>query len=248
MRRFLLSAPLLAVAACTPGTAERVSVGEFDSVDNQSGAKIAVIGAEKDDVPDDFPNGVPHDDAPLFQGEVAIDCDKEDVNAYVDHGTLVIDAEADSDCEVQLVGDGLRSITVRGDGDVVAFGTLTGLHSIDVRGHGGVVLESVEIARGIDMFGRGSGEIIVGHLVADALHVGLSGNGDVTLRGAVDFASLDLSGHGSFDGSDLVIGDLDADISGSGDAIVYVTGKVTGKVTGQGELIQLAWPHGMKPL
>lgn len=216
--------PMLALGACT-GAAELRATGPYEGVDNHSHAKLVVADeAEGEEV---------------GEGEVGLSCEggaSARVETEVEDGTLVVSGDAAEGCVVVVAPEGLVSLVVRGDGDVESDEELVlALEHVDVRGNGEVDLGAVA-AETLAIEAGGNGEVRVGALDTASLDLDLRGNGDVALAGAATYAHLAISGGGWFDGSQLVVETLDAELSGSGGATVNVTGTVSADVGAEASL------------
>lgn len=80
----------------------------------------------------------------------------------------------------------------------------------------------------------GSGDVRIGSLTAQSLQLRISGSGDVELAGQVARQTVALSGSGKYEGADLASTDTELVLTGSGNAVVWVTGWLTGRISGSG--------------
>lgn len=211
----------LLLAACQHDVAV-LDVGAYEAIDNQSDAKMIVD--------EDASAGPP--------SRVELDCPahtRATLDALVDEdGTLVITADGDvdtGDCFVHVPASGIRSIVVRGDGDLSSDAVFTDLVSLDVRGSGAVELWAVHNPR-VAITVSGNGDVSIADLVTEDVAFDLRGNGTTEVAGSTEHADLSLSGSGVFLGADFLIEDLDADISGNATAEVTVTGSAEVAVSG----------------
>lgn len=208
----------------TEGTLSDLDLEVFTKVDNESDADLEFA--------DDVDPGV-----------VRIDCPdglERDIALFVTDGTLVINADGDPDrggaCLLGLPAPDIRSIIVRGNGEVVSRGTLRSLELVDVRGGGSVDLDTV-IVPSIDLLASGNGDLTIHWLEAALIGIEIHGTGGMHLAGEGGHADLRITGSGSLDAADLVVDSLAAELSGSGDATITVTGLVELDVSGSGVLV-----------
>ena len=78
--------------------------------------------------------------------------------------------------------------------------------------------------------------MVLGQLTAENLTVSVSGLGDVDIAGEVLSAKIEIPGGGSIQAPDLKIGTADVNISGLGDATLWVTDRLTGNISGGGSV------------
>jgi hypothetical protein len=222
----LVVLPALLAACDDSGTSE---VGAFDSVDNQSDAKMIFDDGELVDEGEhglvDSPNGV----------RIVCAASEEDaLDAWVDDDQLIIEATGRGDpkmCDVHVYAPDVHHITVTGNGDLESDAVFTNLESVTVRGSGSVMLWGVHTDHTrFDV--AGNGDVGIEDLRSADVDFDLSGNGVFTAAGVVDHAHLRLSGNGDFLASELIIGELDAAVSGNGTVEVNVTGTATISVSG----------------
>jgi len=80
----------------------------------------------------------------------------------------------------------------------------------------------------------GSGKI-EGRIECDRNFIAkISGSGKIEVLGKADYSNIDISGSGTFDGEHFRVNDADVDISGSGNAKVYVIDHLKAKISGSG--------------
>lgn len=218
---------LLALAGCGRQPTETRPVGAYSRVDADTSSEIRMIGEESDG---------PREPMLPERDEIGVNCDGDgEVDAFVEDGVLYV--TGDASCVVWLRADRIESLVVRGHGEVtgdddVTFGSLA---EIDVAGTGDVSLGAVHVPA-LDIEAGGTGSVTIGELYADELSAHLRGSGDVTLAGEVDHAYVEITGSGDLHAAELVIGDLDIEVSGSGTADVFVTGTVNADVSGSGSI------------
>ena len=82
----------------------------------------------------------------------------------------------------------------------------------------------------------GSGSVTATNVDADAFNVHISGSGTVMPEGVSESLDLSISGSGGFEGEALLSATGTVSVSGSGDAVVYVTDDLDVKVSGSGNV------------
>jgi hypothetical protein len=82
----------------------------------------------------------------------------------------------------------------------------------------------------------GSGSVTATNIDADAFNVHISGSGTVMPEGVSESLDLSISGSGVFEGEALLSATGTVSVSGSGDAVVYVTDDLDVKVSGSGNV------------
>ncbi len=80
-------------------------------------------------------------------------------------------------------------------------------------------------------------------IASAALAIKLSGTGEVTMRGTVNTLKLDLTGTGSFDGSELSSKTATVVVSGTGHAVVNVSDALDATVSGVGSIEYIGDPN-----
>ena len=89
-------------------------------------------------------------------------------------------------------------------------------------------LESMSIA--------GSGDVEIRGLDGGEFTYSVSGSGDLTAEGKVDYLELRLSGSGDMDTRKLIAREVDCKIAGSGDIEVYAAESFNGSISGSGDI------------
>lgn len=233
MRSLLILAPLSALVACASSDAR--TVDEYDAIENRADAKMEFTDeGEPADTTDTAEPARPSD-ADVQCTAIA----NEDLLLSVEGGVLIIEADAGVDassCTVRVPAWWMRSIVVQGNGEVEAEGTFRHLKSIDVRGNGSVHLNRVETDE-LTVEVSGNGDVQLDGLYTDSANFELGGNGNTTVVGSAAYASLTLGGDGDFRGADFVVEEMDATISGSGEAELNVTVSATISVSGSGHVL-----------
>jgi hypothetical protein len=224
---------ILAFLAGCETTIAANAEGEFSRIDNQSNAKLVLVADANWSFDADLDWNVTCSESPV-----------DVVVVVIDDGWMTVSSAASllgADCTLSVRVDPVREIVVPGDGPIETDGPCDDLQVIDVTGNGSVSLGTVETDT-LDVSITGNGNLTIADLQAKKLILHLTGDGDATLAGAVDEGEFTIGGSGLLDASELVIGDLDIALSGSGDAIVNVTGSITGEVSGSGNLNVLGAP------
>lgn len=139
------------------------------------------------------------------------------ITSDVRDGTLILDADLrrGDGISYALTVPLLTSLELSGSGNAHGLGILTGDAAVTSSGSGSVKLGAVDV---------------------DTVVVDLSGSGAVELSGSGTTQRVTASGSGSYNGSGLITRDADIDITGSGDALVNVTGQLTAKSSGSGDI------------
>jgi hypothetical protein len=81
----------------------------------------------------------------------------------------------------------------------------------------------------------GSGNLNL-NVDSNDFELSLSGSGDAILKGSADKFTSKLAGSGNVNASDLKSKTVDANVSGSGNSIVYCEGSLTARVAGSGNI------------
>ncbi len=118
----------------------------------------------------------------------------------------------------------------------VHIGTPAPLSSIAVSGSADVDAGNVFGNGGIELATSGSGSIRVTELNAKSLEIGISGSGDITVRGTSSELEGSISGSGNLHAVDLAANAAQLEISGSGSATVKAISTLDVSVSGSGEV------------
>lgn len=89
---------------------------------------------------------------------------------------------------------------------------------------------------------NGSGTANMG-LMCNELHTSISGSGDMYFSGQAVMAYFNISGSGSIRSYELQLENCYADISGSGDMFVNVSGLLDVKISGSGSVHYIGYPE-----
>lgn len=146
--------------------------------------------------------------------------------------------------------DGEESVSVEAPADLrphvrtdVAAGTLViGLDPGSAPGGVGAVVYRARVRRLTELRATGSGQIRAGGISVDNLTVEIQGSADAELSGETGRLVLTLQGSGNFDGRRLLAGEVAAELSGSGDAVVAVSDDLRAELSGSGNLEYLGDP------
>ena len=82
----------------------------------------------------------------------------------------------------------------------------------------------------------GSGNIDVTGLKSDDLEAGITGSGNITLKGAVTKLHGHITGSGDLRAGDLGAKNVEVTVTGSGNAMVHATDQLNANVTGSGDI------------
>ena len=226
MSRLSLLLPL-AVGGCASQSAR--DPGEWNNVENQSGARVEIV--------DDSSQPAPADSANTEVTCVAASATV--IETTVEGDTLYIRAEdelAAAGCVVTVPADMVHELYVSGSGSVESTATFPHLEVVEVTGTGNVDL-GVALNPTLDVRVRGSGNVTLRWIEAEEANFDLSGQGSVTAAGTVETGTLSVSGTGAFYGAELEFETLYVDITGTGDAYINVTGHAVVSRHGSGLVV-----------
>jgi hypothetical protein len=144
------------------------------------------------------------------------------VTAEVKNGTL----------ELYLDNQGMRSFI---PSKLIFTVHVKDLRSVNTSGSWDVTSEQIE-TDSLDILVSGSGDIVIRELNAENLAVTFSGSGEMEAAGEVGQQTLSISGSGKFHHGDLRCGTAQIDISGSGDATLWVTDNLAVDISGSGSV------------
>jgi hypothetical protein len=119
--------------------------------------------------------------------------------------------------------------------DIVYHLTVKDLATIETSGKGNVKIESLNTDR-IRVEISGDGSVKIGELQADSLDVEISGMGDIELSGSVVDQDVKISGAGDYQGGGLYSREADIQISGKGNALIWVAEELNLDLSGMGNL------------
>jgi hypothetical protein len=119
----------------------------------------------------------------------------------------------------------MKSISIRGSGDVHADRIKTPIFEVNV---------------------HGSGDVDIDHLEADAAALVIAGSGDVVLRGQASNVGIVIEGSGDVNCEDLPAKDVAVRVRGSGDTKVNATESLQADVAGSGDVLYKGAPRVSK--
>jgi hypothetical protein len=93
---------------------------------------------------------------------------------------------------------------------------------------------------------NGTGRLAIEGYKQDRLSIDVSGDTEVTAKGETKGLSLNMSGSGQTDFSDLKLGDADIDIDGSGQTTLAPTGVANINISGSGDVTLLTRPSKLE--
>lgn len=88
----------------------------------------------------------------------------------------------------------------------------------------------------------GSGTITISNLGADDFAAEVAGSGTISPSGTTNSLDVNISGSGAYAGSQLESATATVEISGSGKAVVSVTGELDATINGSGDITYLGDP------
>jgi len=130
----------------------------------------------------------------------------------VQNGKLVISGNASN---VKVTATEINEIEISGSGSVNATNTIAATNLL------------------IDISGNGK---LFAPLAANKVTIGISGNGKTNLSGTASTLDLDISGNGKINAENLIVGTVDANISGVGKGYVDVRDELKLNISGTGSV------------
>ncbi|NUQ24329.1 MAG: DUF2807 domain-containing protein [Saprospiraceae bacterium] len=124
---------------------------------------------------------------------------------------------------------------VRDVGDLTIFITMPDITSLKMSGSGDIVSENTLLVDDIEIEISGSGDIDLS-LEADEINSRISGSGDLIFEGLADELDLAITGSGDLRAFGLTLRTADINISGSGDAEVFVNELLIVRISGSGDV------------
>lgn len=124
---------------------------------------------------------------------------------------------------------------VRDVGELTVFVTMPDITSLKMSGSGDIISENTLIVQDINLEISGSGDIDLS-LEADDIDSRISGSGDLILEGLADELDLTISGSGDLRAFGLTLRTADINITGSGDAEVFVNELLIVRISGSGDV------------
>lgn len=131
------------------------------------------------------------------------------------------------------------------DKKIVAYVTAKQLSSLTMSGDGSITVSGTITAAEFATTLSGSG-FIKANVAADKITGVVSGSGNADISGKADFASITLSGAGSFGSKMLSVDELSARISGKGNINVNTNGNIKAVISGSGHVYYSGNPEIQK--
>lgn len=116
---------------------------------------------------------------------------------------------------------------------IVEFTRLEGIHS---QGSGDIRAEQPVKSRIFEVTVKGSGDVSVPTVEAEAVAVAIAGSGDVRLGGRTEALGINVSGSGDVLAGNLVARTVAVRIRGSGDVQVHASGALSVDIGGSGDV------------
>lgn len=131
---------------------------------------------------------------------------------------------------------------IRDLGELKIWITIPDVKSLVISGSGTIYSENTLSSDEFDLTLSGSGEVDVA-LEVDKLQSVISGSGKLTLEGQADLSVLNISGSGDFYGFNLDTNRTDVNVSGSGNAEVWVKNFLKARISGSGDIFYRGQPE-----
>lgn len=160
---------------------------------------------------------------------------------------------------IEAKGVELSKVKTEVDGDVLKLGlengnyrnvslkfyvTYRSLEGLKCSGSGKMTVNSDVVADEFYIGLSGSGDVIMKGLRADELEASISGSAKITIEsGAIGEAEISQSGSGDFVAEDLAIEELEVSKSGSGSTKVGDLGEISVRSSGSGDVIYSGSPR-----
>ncbi|MEL6864669.1 MAG: head GIN domain-containing protein [Bacteroidota bacterium] len=130
---------------------------------------------------------------------------------------------------------------VRNYDQLKIFVTLPDVDKLSLSGSGKIESEGLLTTEFLELRVSGSGDMNL-ELDAIELEARIAGSGEMQLEGVVDKADLSISGSGDFEAFGMETGQMEINISGSGDADVNVADQLDIKISGSGDVRYKGFP------
>jgi hypothetical protein len=140
--------------------------------------------------------------------------------------------------------DNTRCMRVKND-DIKIYITTPNITGIKVLGSGNVYVETPFLGDKTTLEVSGSGDIYFSSLDYKSVFSSVSGSGNIILVGQTDNHQVQVSGSGKVKSYDLVAGQTQVHISGSGSARLHVVRQLDARISGSGNIYYLGNP-GLK--
>lgn len=131
---------------------------------------------------------------------------------------------------------------VRNIGELTIYVTMPEIASLRISGTGDIIGENFFTTDDIELIISGTGKIDLG-LDADDIYARISGTGNIILEGDADELELESTGTGDFRAFQLKLNRADIEITGAGDAEVFVTNYLRVRITGTGDVLYRGNPR-----
>ena len=166
-----------------------------------------------------------------------------DADVFITKGASTsLSIEADDNLLGKITTDGDDGeLEIKSDGCISSHQTVkiyisvTDLRKLNVTGSGRLIMKDTISTKEVSIKVSGSGSV-QGKFIAAQINSKVTGSGEVTLSGSANTAEVEITGSGTMDASQFPCNDLDAKITGSGSAMVYVIKTMEAKITGSGSL------------
>jgi hypothetical protein len=161
--------------------------------------------------------------------------------SQADTASIKVDAPEDILPHIKTeVNDAILTISTEGnikdDQNITVFITVKSLNSLENSGVAEIKSANKLSCENIDIISMGVGDIGLS-LDAKSIKTKITGTGNITLTGTTQVLDAMISGTGNLKASDLEAAKVTANVSGTGDAKVYVTQSLKADVSGTGSII-----------
>ncbi len=225
MKRLLILAPLMMLAACEGSIAEAVTDAASGGSSFSDGLQIGISASNPGE----------------FAGVTLAGPD----NIIFTTGDFSIRAEGDSDAlkelRYKISGDEIKigrdhSRFTGGDGDrATIYLSAPSLKSAKLAGSGNLDVDAMT-TESTKLSIAGSGDIRVAKIDTASLNSKIAGSGNITLTGTADTVDISVAGSGDVIGKDMKADSASISIAGSGDVELSSDGSVNAKVIGSGDV------------
>lgn len=131
----------------------------------------------------------------------------------------------------------LKKVTSSGVIDFVLQSSLSGDElEISVSGSSDIKMNEEVRLNNLKISVSGSADVNANNLKCEYLSAGVSGSGDINLKGSADRANYRVSGSGDIRAFDFDVKDLECSVSGSGDIKAYASGTLKASASGSGDI------------
>ena len=126
-------------------------------------------------------------------------------------------------------------INLRPSQDIVFDLTVKDLRRLSTSGLGQVEIGELVTDR-LGIIISGNGKVIINRLDAKNLSLETSGLGDINISGSVDSQEVRISGMGNYKAENLLSKRAEIQISGTGNALIWVTDNLDASISGAGKI------------